>query len=84
MRPSKLIIKSTAQKVMANSGFGHRFHDLQYFGVRFFFFRFREFVINLRASIQKLVEKYQFYIILSRFKQNLDNYVFNISTCTIF
>ena len=34
---SKLIIKSIAQKVMAKSGFIHRFHDLKYFEVDFFF-----------------------------------------------
>jgi hypothetical protein len=29
MNSSKRIIESIAQKVMAKSGFGHRFHDLK-------------------------------------------------------
>ena len=42
MRPSKLIIKSTTQKVMVKSSFGRRFHDLKYFEVGFFIFIFLE------------------------------------------
>ena len=38
MRASKLIIKSNAQKEMAKSGFGCRFHDLNYFELKWFFF----------------------------------------------
>ena len=30
---STLIIRNTAQKVMVDSGFGRRFHDLKYFEV---------------------------------------------------
>ena len=50
MRALRLIIKSDARKVMANSGFGCRFHDLAYFEVGRFFV-FLEFFINLRASL---------------------------------
>ena len=46
-------------------------------------FIFLEFVTILRASLQNFVEKHQFDISLSCFKQILDNYVFNISTCTL-
>ena len=67
---------------MAKYGFGRRFHDLKYFEVGFFFI-FLEFIINLRATLQNFVEKYQFNVILSCFKQILDNYMFNISTCTL-
>ena len=52
---------------MAKSGFGRRFHDLKYFEVGFFFI-FLEFIINLRAPLQKFVEKHQFNVILSYFK----------------
>ena len=68
---------------MVDSRFGRRLHDLEYFEARFFFI-FLEFIINLRASIQKIVEKHQYSVILSCLKQILDNYVFNISTCTQF
>ena len=37
MRSSKIIIKNIAQKVMAKSSLGHRFHDLRYFEVGFLF-----------------------------------------------
>ena len=47
----KTIIKSTAQKVMANYCFGHRVHDLQYFEVGISFFIFLEFIINLRVPL---------------------------------
>ena len=82
MRSSKLIIKSTAQKVMAKSSFECRFHDLKYFKVGYFFM-FLEFTLNLRASLQKFVEKHQFYVILSCFMQIFHNYLSNISTCTL-
>ena len=48
----KFNIKNTAQKVMTNFDFGRRFHDLKYFEVGTFFM-FIEFIINLRAPIQK-------------------------------
>ena len=60
MRSSKLIIKITAQKVMANSSFERKLHDLKYFEVGFFFFIFLEFIVNLRAQLQKVLEKHQF------------------------
>ena len=72
-------MKSTTQRVMAKFGFGRRFHDIKYFEVGFIFM-FLEFIINLRATLQKFVEKHQFNVILSCFKQILDNYVFNISS----
>ena len=56
MRSSKAIIKSNAEEVMAKYGFGRRFHELKYFKVTFNFFIFLEFIINLRASLQKFVE----------------------------
>ena len=37
MGSSKVIIKSTDQKVMIEFGFGYKFHDLKYFEVGFFF-----------------------------------------------
>ena len=82
MRSSKLIIKSIAQKVMANYGFGCKFHDLKYLDFRFFFFIFLEFIINMRATLQ-FCRKHKFNVILSCFKKNLDNYMFNLSTCTL-
>ena len=56
MRSSKHIIKSIAQKVMANFGLGHRFHDLQYFEVGIWVI-FLEAIINLKAPLQKIIEK---------------------------
>jgi hypothetical protein len=49
---SKIIIESIAQKVMTIFGYGHRFHGLKCLEVRIFF-KLIEFVINLRAPIQK-------------------------------
>jgi hypothetical protein len=37
MRSSKLIIKCLAQKEMTIFGFGHRYHDLEYFELGTFF-----------------------------------------------
>jgi hypothetical protein len=48
-----------------------------------FFLTFLEFIVNLRASLQKFVEQHEFDVILSYFKQMLDNYVFNIPICTM-
>ena len=67
---------------MANSSFGHRFHDLKYFEVGFFSI-FLEFIINLRENSQRFFERNQFNIILSWLKQILDDYVFNLFTCTL-
>ena len=58
MRSSKVIIKSIAQKVMVNFGFEHRFHDLKYFEVGFFFISL-EFIINLRTSLQKFAKTHR-------------------------
>ena len=49
----------------------------------FIFFIFPKFFINLRASLQIFVENHQFHVVLSCFKQVSDNYVFNVSSCTI-
>ena len=45
------------------------------------FFIFLEYVINLRVEVQNLSKNINFNS--SCFKQTLDNYVFNISTCTL-
>ena len=45
-----LIIRNIAQKVVAKSGFGCKFHDLKYFEVGFLFYIFLEFIINLREN----------------------------------
>ena len=66
---SKHIIKITAQKVMAKFIFGHRFHDLNYFEVVVFLVFF-EFITNLREHYQKHVNKHQFNVVLSCFKQS--------------
>jgi hypothetical protein len=81
-RYSKLIIKCIAQKIMLKFGFGRKFHDLQFLKLDFFPI-FLEFIINLRASsTTKFVEKHQLDVILSFFLK-LNNYTFNISTCTL-
>ena len=53
-----------------------------------FSFTFLKFIIYLRASSQNFVEIHQFNMILSYFKQILDNHVFNITylitTCIVF
>ena len=56
LRSSKLIIKSTTQKVIPKLGSGHRFHDLKYFEIGYFFV-FLGSHLNLRAPPQKFVEK---------------------------
>jgi hypothetical protein len=53
MRSSKLLIKSTAQKVMANSSFGHRFYDLIYFEVGFFPYSLNSY--KLEGTFTKIV-----------------------------
>ena len=52
-------------------------------GLLLLFFVSLGFIITLRALLHKFVEKHQRDVILSSFKQNLNNYVFNISTCTL-
>ena len=49
-------MKNIAPNVMAKYNFGRRFHDLKYFGVVFFSI-FLEFIVYLRATIHKIVEK---------------------------
>ena len=84
MRPSNLIIKSIARKVMSKFGFGHSFHDLEYFEIGFISFHNPWILYKLEDTITKICRKNQFNIILSCFEQILDNYVFNISTYTLF
>ena len=50
---------------MTKSSFGHRFHDPKYIEVGFFFL---EFILNLRAPSQKIVERHQFDVISSYFE----------------
>ena len=84
MRSSKLIIKSIAQEAMTDSSFGHRFHDLKYFEVGFVFFIILEFFYKLESTITKNSRrKHKFDVILSYFKQVLNNYMINVSTCTL-
>ena len=45
------------------------------------FYIFPKFIVNLRHHHKHLLE-HSFNVILSRFKQLLDNHVFKISTCT--
>ena len=83
MRFLELLIKTTAQNVMAKFGYGRRFQDLQYFEVGSPPPIFLGFITNLRASLQTFEEKHQFNVILSCFKPTLKNYMFNISTRTL-
>ena len=57
MRSSKLIIISIAQMVMANYGFGGRFHDPTYFEVGLFF-TFLAVIIKFIAPLQIFMEKF--------------------------
>ena len=45
-------------------------------------------IIYFKASLQNFVEIHQIYLILSNFKQSLDDYLFNITylhtTCIVF
>ena len=80
-RSSKLIFKSNAPKQMTKSGFGCGFLSLN---LKFVFI-FLEFIRNLRSSSSLFfVENHQFNVILSYFLKKLDDYLFNITTCTIF
>ena len=54
LRCSTSIIESDAQKPMVESGFGRRFHDLNYFEDGLFLFIFLEFVIYLRHQHKTL------------------------------
>ena len=55
--------------------------------LKYYFFMFHEFIINLRASLQEFV-KNQFNVVLSYSKQNLGSCLFNITylhtTCPTF
>ena len=68
LRSSKPINNSDAQKQMADSSFGHRFHDLEYFEVEFFFFILLEFIIHkFEVSSQNFVENHQFVNLVVHF-----------------
>ena len=67
---------------MAKFGFGCRFYERKYFEVEIFN-TFLQFIIRSRALFQEFVEKNLYYYISSCFKQISNNYVFNISTCTL-
>ena len=69
MRFTKLIIKSIAQRVMANSSFVRRFHDLKYLEVGIFSFILLEFIINLRTPLQNFANKNHLNVLLSCFEQ---------------
>ena len=75
-------------KEMAKFGTGRKLCDLKHIKVGFFS-NSLEFIINLRASLQKLIEIHHFNIyFLSYLKQNWNNYLFNITylhtTCIVF
>ena len=50
LRSSILSIISDAQNKLVEFGFGHRFHDLNYFEVGIFYLKFLEFLIYLKES----------------------------------
>ena len=66
---------------MAKYGSSLNFMTLNILKLKFFIFF--DFTIKLRATFQKSIEEHQFDVISSCFEQILDNYVFNISTCTL-
>ena len=82
LKYSKPIIKIIAQKVWLNLVLDVDFMTLKKIKLDFLFI-FIEFITNLKATLQNLVEKHQFYVILSYFKQLLDNYMFKTPTCTL-
>ena len=45
-------------------------------------FKFLEFIKSLTAPLQNIVETHQFNVIYHL--KNIDNYMFNKSTCTLF
>lgn len=67
MRSSKL--ESTTQKMMAKYGVGLRFHAIKYIEIIYFLVIFLKFIINLRALLLMFVEKHQFDVIVSYYKQ---------------
>jgi hypothetical protein len=53
---------------MTESSFGRRFHALKYLKLDIFgFFIFLEFIINLKAPSQELVENHQFNVLFHVF-----------------
>ena len=54
---------------MANFGSRRTFHDFKYLEVQFFFI-FLEVIIDLGATLQKIIEKHQLDVILPYFKKN--------------
>ena len=47
-------------------------------------FIFLQFIVHLRSSSKKFIINNQFNVILSYLKQNLDNNLFNTTTCIVF
>ena len=70
-----------AQKVMVKSRFRRRFHDCNFF--EFEFLHIPWICYKFDGHITKKNRKHQFNVILLCFKQILDNYMFNISTCAL-
>ena len=69
---------------MARSGSGCRFRNLNYFKLDLFI-HFPKIHYTLEVMIKNIiVENHQFNVILSCVKQNFENHLFNITTCTIF
>ena len=60
---------------MSRYGLGRRCHDRKNILKLDFHFKFLEFIINLRSSLQKFVEKHRMNVILPCFKQILDHYM---------
>ena len=68
---------------MTEFGFERKFHDLEYFEFGFLKNYIPWIHYKIEGNLQKFVVKHQFNVISSCSKQNLQNYTFNISTCTL-
>ena len=69
-----LIIKTSAQKQMVEFGFGHRFHDHNYFELEMFFYIPWIYYL-LEGIIWNFAENHQLNVILSHLKQIPDNHL---------
>lgn len=67
---SEVVVNRSDRKQMARSGFGRVFHDLDYFGLKFFSI-FLEFLIHVRSSSNSFVENYQLNVILIIFQTKI-------------
>ena len=81
MRALKLIIKISVQKVMIEFGFGGKFHDLKYFEAGIFLILCVHYI--LEGIMTKICKKNQIQYNFIMFKHILNNYMINISTCTL-